>query len=111
MMPLDLWVVFLILVVIALPALAVRVAPEHHRFAVLVGGKYAGLKGPGILVRMPVPGAKWLRLRIGDRVDVISTNLAKVGNFHVPVTVESGDAGTVMRIKAFQGNSIVVGAE
>jgi hypothetical protein len=109
MIPLDLWFVFLVL--IALPAMAVRVAPEHHRFAVFVGGKYKGLKGPGILIRMPAPGAKWLRLRIGDRVDVISTNLAKVGNFRLPVTVESGNAGTGMRIKAFQGESIVIGAE
>ena len=108
-MLLSLWV--LLLVLVALPALAVRVAPEHHRFAVFAGGKYCGLRGPGILVRMPAPGAKWLRLRIGDRVDVISTNFAKVGNLHFPVTVESGDAGTVMRIKAFQGDSIVIGAE
>ncbi|HXZ44942.1 MAG TPA: hypothetical protein VEH53_08915 [archaeon] len=107
----DLWVVILILVMIALPALAVRVAPEHHRFAVFVGGKYAGLRGPGILMRMPGAGVKWLRLRIGDSVDVISTNLAKVGSLHFPVIVASGDAGTVMRIKAFQDNSIVIGAE
>ena len=111
MMPLDLWVVFLILVVIALPALAVRVAPEHHRFAVFVVGKYASLKGPGILVRVPAPRTKWLRLRIGDGVHVISTNLAKVGTFHFPVTVKSGDAGRVMRITAFQGDSIVIGAD
>lgn len=105
----DMWFVFLVL--IALPAMAVRVAPEHHRFAVFVGGKYTGLKGPGILVRMPALGTKWLRLRVGDRVDVISTNLAKVGNFHLPVTRESGDAGTGMRIKGFQGERIVIGAE
>jgi hypothetical protein len=108
-MPLDLWFVFLVL--IALPAMAVRVAPEHHRFAVFVGGKYTGLKGPGILVRMPGPGTKWLRLRVGDRVEVISTNVAKVGNFHLPVTIESRDAGTGMRIKAFRGDNIVIGAE
>ena len=108
-MPLSLCVFFLVL--IALPALAVRVAPEHHRFAVFVGGKFTGLRGPGILVRMPVPSVKWLRLRIGDRVDVVSKNLAKVGDFHFPVTVQSGNAGEVMRIKAFQGGGIVIGAE
>ena len=105
----ELWILFLVL--IALPALAVRVAPEHHRFAVFVGGKYAGLKGPGIMMRMPASGVRWLRLRIGDRVEVISTNLAKLGSLHFPVTVELGDAGTVMRIKAFQGASILIGAE
>jgi regulator of protease activity HflC (stomatin/prohibitin superfamily) len=107
-MPLDLWLGLLLIVLVAI---AVRVTPEHHRFAVFVGGKLTGLKGPGILIRLPAPGERWLRLRIGDRVHVISTNLAQVGSFHFPVTVESGDAGTVMRIKAFQGGSIVIGAE
>ena len=105
----ELWILFLVLV--ALSALAVRVVPEHHRFAVFVGGRFTGLRGPGILVRMPVPAVKWLRLRIGDRVDVVSRNLAKVGNFHFPVTVQSGDAGKVMRIKAFQEGGIVIGAD
>ncbi|HWU39513.1 MAG TPA: hypothetical protein VN203_17835 [Candidatus Acidoferrum sp.] len=105
----ELWILFLVLV--ALSALAVRVVPEHHRFAVFVGGRFTGLRGPGILVRMPVPAVKWLRLRIGDRVDVVSKNLAKVGDFHFPVIVESGDAGTVMRIKVFRESSIVIGAE
>jgi hypothetical protein len=108
MTPLAVWFV---LPLIALVAITVRMVPDHHRFAEFVSGKYTGLKGPGILVRMPWLAAKWLRLRIGDRVEVISTNLAKVGNFHFPVTAESGDAGTVMRIKAFQGDSIVIGAE
>jgi hypothetical protein len=107
MMPFAVW---FILPLIALVAITMRVAPDHHRFAEFVGGRYTGLKGPGILVRMPSPGAKWLRLRIGDRVEIISTNLAKVGNFHFPVTAESGDAGAVMRIKAFQGDRIVIGA-
>lgn len=109
MLPLEVW--FVLLALIALPAILVKVAPEHHRFAVFVDGKYLGLRGPGILIRMPALGAKWLRLRIGDKVDVISTNLAKVGNYHFPVTVESGDAGTAMRIKSFQRDSIVIGAE
>jgi hypothetical protein len=48
---------------------------------------------------------------MGDRVEIVSMNLAKIGNFHAPVAVESGDAGAVMRIKAFQGGTIVIGAE
>ena len=105
----DLWLV--VLVLIALPAIVVRVAPDRHRFAVFVDGKYEGLKGPGILVRLPAPGTKWVRLRIGDRVDVISKGLAKVGSFRIPVTMKSGDAGTGMRIQAFQGDSVIIGAE
>ncbi len=109
MLLLGLWVLFLVL--IALPALAVRVAPEHHRFGVFMDGKFTGLRGPGILMRMPGAGVKWLRLRMGDRVDVVSTNVAKVGNLHFPVTVQSGGAGKVMRIKGFYGGSILIGPE
>jgi hypothetical protein len=106
---LDLWFVLLVLAVVV--AITVRVAPDRHRYAVFVGGKYTGLKGPGLLFRMPAPATRWLRLRMGDRVEIVSMNLAKIGNFHAPVAVESGDAGAVMRIKAFQGGTIVIGAE
>jgi len=105
----DLWLVLLALAVVA--KITVRVAPDRHRFAVFVGGKFTGLKGPGLLFRMPVPATQWLRLRMGDGVEIVSMNLAKIGNFDIPVIVESGDAGTVMRIKAFRGDRIVVGAE
>ncbi len=99
--------VAVILIVVA--AIALRVAPEHHRFAVFVGGEFRGLKGPGLLVRMPAPGTVWLRLRVGDRVEVISKDLAKVGGLHVPVVTASGRVATPMRIQAFQGDRIVIG--
>ena len=44
---------------IPLPAIVVRVALEYHRFAVFAGGKYKGLKGPGIPIGLPAPGTKW----------------------------------------------------
>ncbi len=50
---------------ITLPAIVVRVAPEHHRFAAFAGGKYKGLKGPGILVRLPAPGANEMAAESG----------------------------------------------
>ena len=98
-------------VVIAI-VLLVRIAPDRVRFAVLIDGKFRALKGPGLMLKSPLPAAKWVRLSVGDRGTLISTGLADLNGVQIPVEVNSGDGATSrIRIVGFQKSLVIADKE
>jgi hypothetical protein len=89
----------------------IKIASEHQRFAVYALGKYMGLKGPGLLFKWSGGETKWLRLSIGDRLELIAPKIAKINEFSIPVdSDEKVTIGSVIRVVGFKGsaeNSVV----
>jgi len=82
----------------------IRVANEHERFAEVVYGRYRGLKGPGVVIK--IPGSEWrlLRLRVGDRGELVSPELGRFYGTDLLVAVEQKTPlGTIIRIIGFEG--------
>ena len=99
-----------IAVLIALMLLSVRVAKEHERFAVFIAGRYAGLRGPGLLFHRPGSLSEWHRVAIGDTGESLGSQLGKFGQVQVPVSARADIApGSSIRIDAFEcGLAVVV---
>lgn len=81
---------------------------ESERIAVFRDETYRGLKGPGVVVRLPLPGAKSVKLRIGDRGLLISSNTARFKNVVVPVVLDGPTTRTDVAIKDFTESLIIV---
>lgn len=95
-----------VLVVVAL-LFTVRIAPESARFAVLAEGQFRTLKGPGILLKAPRPGVKWVRLAVGDSGRLVSTGLADFKGVQVPVEVSSEGNPSAIQISGFRGSLVI----
>lgn len=85
-----------------------EIIPESARIAVFQDETYLGLKGPGIVVQLPLPRRKSVRLSIGDRGRLISLNKARFKDMVVPVSLAEPTTQTDIAIKAFAGSTIVV---
>lgn len=96
---------FLVLLVVGvLVALAVLIVPEHERVVVFRLGRMLGVRGPGLVVR--VPGA--------DRVERVSLRLV---TFEVPLTAvltrdnAEADVDGAAYVRVVDAEKAVVGAE
>ena len=78
----------------------IQVLRDDERLALFRLGKYTGLKGPGIVVYFPILDAT-VRLRVGDRGNLITCETADFGGTSVPVT---GDelSGSLIEIVGFE---------
>jgi regulator of protease activity HflC (stomatin/prohibitin superfamily) len=63
----------------------IQVLRDDERLAVFRMGKYKGLKGPGIVVYLPILEAT-VRLRVGDTGNLITCETADFGGMSIPVT-------------------------
>lgn len=101
---------------IALMALAVvviawgiRIVSENERIAVYALGRFGGFKGPGLLWRLPGQASEWVRLRVGERGEMIGPDTARFGRHDLPVTSESDvRLGSFIRIVGFDEQSVRV---
>jgi hypothetical protein len=84
------------------------IIPESERMALFKDETYQGLKGPGVVVLLPLPGVKSLKLRIGDRGRLISSNRARFKELVVPVSLASPTTQTDVAIKDFTESGIIV---
>ena len=101
----------LILVVAFLAVTGIKIASEYERFAVFRLGRFFGFKGPGILYKFGHI-EKWVRIKPGDRGELLDTALAKVNNVEVPVRVDGKVAiGQPIRVTRFQGEELLVTAD
>lgn len=90
-------------------ASGIQVARDSERFAVFVLGRFAGFKGPGLLLRVPGQVAIWHRIKLGDRGELLNGGLARFGSFDLPVQGSAPvRAGTHVRITGFSSSSVVV---
>lgn len=100
----------LILIAIGVFFLATRtkVISEHQRFAVYVFGKYKELKGPGLLVKF-LQVEDWIKISIGDRLELIAPNMAKINTLAIPVEVdEKTPLNSMIRVTGFKDNTTIL---
>jgi hypothetical protein len=89
--------------------LAIRVAKENERFVVFAIGRFAGIKGPGLLFKVPGGAAQWVRVALGAEGEVQSDQLVLVAGHPVPYFSNgSVRAGTKVRVVAFGQFAVVV---
>ena len=86
----------------------IKIAAEKDRFAVFRLGRYAGLKGPGLLLKLSGSETQWERLTVGTRGELVAPGVGQFKKVQVPVEIDKGvHAGSVIRIIGFTGDSVL----
>lgn len=92
--------IFLVAVMLFL-AFTMRVVPNEQRIAVFRRGRYLGLKGPGMVIVMPVVDRE-CKISIGDHGEMASSDMGRFGEFLVPViTHQRNEPGAPIRVVGF----------
>ena len=108
MLEILIFAVLLVLVV----ATSLKISDESERFAVFVLGRFDGLKGPGLVLKVPGPAAKWTRVRIGDRGEMVGPYFVRVGELDLPAVIEEPvSLGARVRITGFAEGAVRVAAD
>ncbi len=101
------FLVFLLIVAFVL-ASGLKIASEHERFAVFRLGRFFGFRGPGLAYKLMYI-EKWVKIKPGDRGELMDNGLAKIHEVDVPVQVDGkASIGQVIRVKGFQGDQLWV---
>ena len=100
---------FTFIVIVAVVLLTgIKIVPEHERFAVFRLGKFMGFKGPGLVYKLGST-EKWVKIKPGDRGELMDTALAKIHDIDLPVQVDGkAGVGQAIRVKGFQVNQLWV---
>lgn len=87
---------------------SIRVAADGQRYAVFRLGKYVGLKGLGILVKLPGTGAQWERLSVGMRGELVTKGIGQFRGVQIPVQIEADmlSPAAAIRIVGFSGDTV-----
>ncbi len=97
-----------IIAVMLLLAFSMRVVPEQQRIAVIRLGRYAGLKGPGMVMVVPYMDRE-CKISIGDQGELTGD---QTGNFHgiqVPVIADANRLpGASIRVVGFTRDRVQV---
>lgn len=81
----------------------IRVASENERFAVIDLGNFRALKGPGVLWKLD-RSAEWLRVKLGDRGELLAPGVARVGGSELPVRTDGlVSVQQFVRVTGFEG--------
>jgi hypothetical protein len=99
----DLWALLVIAPVAIWLSLGIRIANEDERLATFVLGRFAGLKGPGLVIMLPGASPEYVRVRLGMEGETQSYELASFEGRAIPFTTEkSVKPGSEVRIKGFE---------
>jgi len=77
-------VIFLLLILIAIVSASIRIVPEYERLAVFRVGRFVGVKGPGIVVLLPLVD-RGIRLDLRSKEEVLETEALTRDGFRVTV--------------------------
>ena len=77
----------LVVAVVALVSLSLKKCEASQRFAVLRLSQYLGLKGPGLLILLPIIDKAYI-LSIGDRGQMLTNEAAIFHGLEIPVSVQ-----------------------
>ncbi|MDH4323976.1 MAG: hypothetical protein OEW90_07525 [Betaproteobacteria bacterium] len=104
----DYGLLILVAVAVIYVVLSIRIAGENERFAVFMVGRFAGLKGPALVLR--VPGASDLvRIALGAEGEVRSNELVSIGTRSLPyVAGGSVRSGAKVRVSGFEAARVKV---
>src|SRR5512136_843087 len=103
--------IFLWIFLLILASSSIKIARESQRFVIYRLGRFFGLKGPGLI--FIIPGVdKCTKINVGDRGELLASDLARVKMADVPVRVEGRvEIGKTVRIQSFTERDAVVVAE
>lgn len=80
-----------------------KIINEHERFAVFTLGKFQGLKGPGLLLKFSGSESQWIRLRLGDRGDLLSNEIGRFHDKDIPIVYyDKINIGSMIQINGFE---------
>lgn len=90
-------------------AMSFRIAKDNERFAVWTLGRFAGFKGPGLVLKMPGGNAQFARITLGAEGLIQSNELALFGDHAIPYqAATSVRAGGKVRITGFEKSAVRV---
>ena len=96
-------ILIVVLVGIFLLSRSLRVASEHERFAEIDVGRFTGFKGPGVVFKLS-RGAEWLRVKVGDRGELLAPRVGRFGGHDLPVeTTGVVEPQEFVRVTGFEG--------
>lgn len=104
--------IFTLIVIVGVVVVSgIKIASEHERFAVFGLGRFMGFKGPGLCYKFGNT-EKWVRIKPGDRGELMDTSLANINSINVPVRVDGKvGIGQPIRVTGFQGDQLLVIAD
>ena len=93
---------------VLISATSLKIVKESERLAVFILGRYAGLRGPGLVMLPPgIAGAH--RLALGAVGTYMGSNLVRLDGFEVPIAANPEiRARDSVRICSFDGNEVHV---
>ena len=92
-------------------AFAFRIARENERFAVFILGRFAGFKGPGLVLKMPGGSSKFARVALGAEGEIQSNELASFKGSVMPYKASTPvRAGSKVRVTGFDKTAVQVEA-
>lgn len=93
---------------VILIASSLKIAAESERFAAFTLGRYAGLRGPGLILTFG-PATRLTRLRIGDIGQLKGDGVASFHGVDLPVPMpEAARVGDTVRIDRFGDDGLVL---
>ena len=105
----DYVVLIIVGIIVLYLAMSFRIASDNERFAVYVLGRFAGLKGPGLVLKMPGSSAKFARITLGTEGEIQSNELASLAGNAVPYTSSAPvRAGSKIRVAGFEKAAVQV---
>lgn len=102
--------VFIVVVMLFL-AFSMRVVTEQQRIALFRRGRYAGLKGPGIVIVVPLLDRE-CKINLGDEGVLMTDGTGQFREFKVPVVFnESIPTGSPVKVVGFAKDRLQVSQE
>ena len=100
------WLILLLVLAIVIGT-RIRVVPDHERYAVIVAGRFASLKGPGLVFRGK-GSSEWKKVRTGERGTIVSPETVRLAAGNLPARID-GDprVGSVIRVTGFETNRVL----
>ncbi len=99
--------IFIVLVMLLL-AFSLKVVAQQQRIALFRRGRYAGLKGPGLVMVVPYMD-RGCKISIGDQGTLMRDGTGKFREFQVPVVFNNSiSTGSSIRVVGFAKDRLQV---
>ncbi len=105
----HLFLVGLTLIAIVAFALSLRIVADSERLAVFVLGRFAGLKGPGLVFLVPGGTQRAIRVRVGDRGELVAPDTVRIDDQDLPAQGATGETvGARVQVVGFSAAAVTV---
>lgn len=102
------WETIFVVGVMLFLAFAMRMVPNEQRIAIFRRGRYLGLKGPGMVMVMPVLDQE-CKIGIGEHGELAAGGMGRFREFLLPVIIHADvKPGTALRVTGFTKDALQV---